>query len=217
MNAIIFLDYAGVALFAATGALAASRKQFDIVGFIFLATLTGIGGGTARDLILGVPVFWVERHGYIPICVAAAVGTFFTAHLLESRYRWVLWLDAVALSVYAVFGAYKGLEVTGSPVVAVVMGMLTGTLGGILRDVVANEPSVLMRKEIYILAAVAGAGGFVLADAVGFGRLVAAGAGFVAAFCVRGGALSFGWTLPAYRSRPGRDPKDSLKRGSGPA
>jgi uncharacterized membrane protein YeiH len=215
MNAITYLDYLGVALFAATGALSASRKQLDIVGFVFLATLTGIGGGTARDLILGVPVFWVERPDFILVCLCAATGTFFTAHLLESRYRWVLWLDAVALAVYGVFGAYKGLAVTGSPVVAVVMGMMTGTLGGILRDVVAQEPSVLMRKEVYILAAVAGATGFVLGDMAGLGRLSAAGAGFAIALAVRGGALTFGWTVPAYRSRPGRDPKDSLRRGRG--
>lgn len=210
MTPIVFLDYAGVTLFAATGALAASRKQLDIIGFVFLATLTGAGGGTARDLILGVPVFWVEQHLYILVCAAAAICTFFTAHLLESRYRWVLWLDAVALAAYSVFGAYKGLDVTGSATLAVVMGMMTGTLGGILRDVVAGEPSVLMRKEIYILAAMTGAGVFVAADIGGLARPVAAGAGFVGAFGVRAGALAFGWTLPPYRSRPGRDPQDSL-------
>lgn len=212
MNAIAFLDYAGVILFAATGALAASRKQLDIVGFVFLATLTGIGGGTARDLILGVPVFWVDQHLFILVCAVAAIGAFFSAHLLESRYRWVLWLDAVALAAYSVFGAHKGLSVTGSPVVAVVMGMMTGTLGGILRDVVAGEPSVLMRKEIYILAALAGGGVFVAAEGAGLARPLAAGAGFTAAFGLRGGALAFGWILPPYRSRPGRDPKDSLRR-----
>src|SRR5690606_24893110 len=137
MNSAILLDLLGIALFAATGALSASRKELDIIGFLFLATITGIGGGTARDLILGVPVFWVEQPLYILICAATAIGVFFTAHLLESRYRLLLWLDAVALAAYGVFGAYKGLLVTGSPVVAVVMGMLTGTLGGILRDVLA--------------------------------------------------------------------------------
>ena len=211
MHAIVFLDYAGVTLFAATGALVASRKQLDIIGFIFLATLTGAGGGTARDLILGVPVFWVEQQLYILVCAVAAVGTFFTAHLLESRYRWVLWLDAVGLAAYSVFGAHKGLVITGSPVVAVVMGMMTGTLGGILRDVVAGEPSVLMRKEIYILAALAGGGVFVAAEGAGLARPLAAGAGFVAAFGVRSGALAFGWTLPPYRSRPGRNQQDSLR------
>jgi len=87
MSAVAFLDYLGVALFAATGALAASRKQLDIIGFLFLGTVTGIGGGTARDLILGAPVFWVEQHAYVLICAVSAIGVYFSAHLLESRYR----------------------------------------------------------------------------------------------------------------------------------
>ena len=148
MAPVMFLDFLGVALFAATGALAASRKQLDIIGFLFLAGVTGTGGGTVRDLILGVPVFWVEREAYILVCAATAVGVYFAAHLIESRYRLLLWLDAVALAAYGVFGAYKGLMVTGSPTVAVVMGMVTGTLGGILRDVLAGEPSVLLRQDI---------------------------------------------------------------------
>ena len=153
MAPVMFLDFLGVALFAATGALAASRKQLDIIGFLFLAGITGTGGGTVRDLILGVPVFWVQQQAYILVCAATAVGVYFTAHLIESRYRLLLWLDAVALAAYGVFGAYKGLMVTGSPTVALVMGMITGTLGGILRDVLAGEPSVLLRQEVYVAAA----------------------------------------------------------------
>lgn len=198
------LDYAGVGLFAATGALTASRKQLDIIGFLFMATITGVGGGTIRDLILDVPVFWVEEYFYILICAGAAVLVYFGAHLIESRYRLLLWLDALALAAYGVFGAFKGLAVTGSPVVAIVMGMMTGTLGGILRDLVAGEPSVLMRKEIYISAAMAGAAVFVVADQLGAPPLVSMVAGFVIALAVRSGALAFGWTLPTYRSRPGR-------------
>jgi uncharacterized membrane protein YeiH len=210
MSAVAFLDYLGVALFAATGALAASRKQLDIIGFLFLATVTGIGGGTARDLILDVPVFWVQQHAFVLICAATAIGVYFTAHLLESRYRWLLWLDALALAAYGIFGAHKGLAVTGSPVLAVVMGMFTGTLGGILRDVLAGEPTVLLRREVYISAVMAGAVVFVLADGAGLPRLLAAGAGFLVAFGVRSGALAFGWSLPTYKSRPGRDPEDIL-------
>lgn len=206
MSAITFLDYVGVTLFAVTGALSASRKQMDIIGFLFLATVTGVGGGTARDLILDVPVFWVEQHLYILVCAGAAVVTFFVAHLVESRYKWLLWLDAIALAAYGVFGAYKGLAITGSPFVAVVMGMITGTLGGILRDLLANEASVLMRKEIYITAAMAGAVCYILAIAIGLPVIVASGVGFVVALCIRGGSLMFGWNLPPYKSRPGRPP-----------
>lgn len=206
MTAMLILDYLGVALFAATGALAASRKQLDIIGFLFLAAATGIGGGTVRDLILDVPVFWIAAPVYIVICAGAAVLIYFTAHLVESRWRWLLWLDAVALAAYSVLGASKGLAVTGSPAVAVVMGMLTGTLGGILRDVLAGEPSVLLRREIYVSAALAGALGFVAAGAAGLGQGPNAAIGFVLALGIRAGAIGFGWVLPTYRARPGRDP-----------
>lgn len=204
MDALTALDYAGVALIAATGALAASRKELDMIGFLFLAAMTGIGGGTVRDLILGVPVFWVVEPAYILVCGATAVGIYFTAHLLESRYRWLLWLDAIGLAAYCVIGADKGLAVTGSATLAVVMGMLTGTFGGILRDVLANEPSVLLRREIYVTAALVGGLAFVAAAGLGLGRGTAAAIGFVAGGAVRSAALAFGWSLPTYRSRPGR-------------
>ena len=210
MGPLVFLDFIGVALFAATGALAASRKQLDIIGFLFLGAVTGIGGGTARDLILGVPVFWVEQHLYVLVCAVSASIVYVTAHLIESRFRMLLWLDAVALSAYGVFGAYKGLVVTESATVAVVMGMITGTLGGILRDVLAREPSVLMRQEIYVAAALAGAVVFVTANRVGVSLSMAAGAGFFVALVVRSGALLLDWNFPAYRSRPGRGPRDLL-------
>lgn len=208
MNPIELFDYAGVAVFAATGALAASRKQLDIVSFLFLGAVTAIGGGTFRDLILDAPVFWVEEHNYLVVAAVVAVIVYFTAHLIESRYRLLLWLDAVGLSAYSVFGAWKGLELTGSPLVAVVTGMLTATFGGILRDLLAGEPSVLLRPEIYVSAALAGAGVFTAADMAGLDLIAAASLGFIVAFAIRGGALRHGWSIPPYRSRPGRRPED---------
>jgi uncharacterized membrane protein YeiH len=208
LNPIIFLDYAGVAVFAATGALAASRKQLDFIGFLFLACVTGIGGGTVRDLILDVTVFWLANPDYILICLAVAVLVYFTAHRVESRYRLLLWLDALGLAAYCVFGAWKGLVVTGSGIVAVVMGMLTATFGGILRDQLAGEPSVLLRPEVYVTAAIVGAIVFTVAFVAGLPLLAAAVLAFLVAFAIRGGALWFGWSFPRYRSRPGRDPKD---------
>lgn len=209
MSPIQLLDFAGVAVFAATGALAASRKQLDIIGFVFLAAVTGIGGGTLRDLLLGeLPVFWVRQPLYVVVAAGVAVLVFFTAHLVESRYRLLLWLDAVGLSAYAVMGAAKGLAVTASPVVAIVMGVLTATVGGISRDLLAGEPSVLLRPEIYVTAALAGSAGFVLCGALGLPVAASAVLAALVAFAVRGGALRFGWTFPTYRSRPGRRPDD---------
>lgn len=211
MNILLAFDYAGVAVFAASGALAASRKQLDIIGFLFLASITGIGGGTLRDIILGeVPVFWVANSVYILIAVAIAVLVFFSAHLVESRYRLLLWLDAVGLSAYAVMGAAKGLAATGSPVIAIVTGMLTATFGGVLRDLVSGEPSVLLRPEVYVTAAMAGAASFTLMEIAGVATTFSAIVGFLVAFAVRGGALHFGWTFPPYKARPGRDADDVM-------
>ena len=208
MHPIALLDYAGVAVFAATGALAASRKQLDIIGFLFLASVTGIGGGTFRDLILNVPVFWVGNRDYVLICAVVAVLVFFTAHRVESRYKLLLWLDAIGLAAFSVMGAAKGLAITGSPVVSIITGMLTATCGGILRDLLAGEPSVLLRPEIYVTAALAGAAIFTLGDVAGLPQIVSGLAGFGVALAVRGGALNFGWSFPAYKSRPGRRPED---------
>lgn len=208
MDPILVLDYAGIAVFAATGALAASRRQLDIVGFVFLAAVTGLGGGTLRDVVLDVPVFWVANHDYLLVCAVMGALVFFTAHLLESRYRVLLWLDAVGLAAYAVFGAHKGFAVTGSPVIAVVMGVLTATFGGIARDIISGEPSVVMRPEIYVTAALAGSVVYMAATLAGLPVIAGAALAFAIAFGVRGGALRYGWAVPGYRSRPGRRPED---------
>jgi Glycine transporter len=137
MTILQLLDYAGVAVFAATGALAASRRQMDMIGFIFLAIVTGVGGGTLRDLILGeTPVFWVKEPNYLIVAAATAIIVYFTAHLVWSRYVWLLWLDAVGLSAYCVIGAAKGLALGVPAPIAVVTGVMTATFGGILRDIV---------------------------------------------------------------------------------
>lgn len=208
MNPIQLLDYAGVAVFAATGALAASRKQLDIIGFLFLASVTAIGGGTFRDVILNIPVFWIGNPDYISISVIVTVLVYFSAHRVESRYKWLLWLDAVGLAAFSVMGAAKGLTVTGSAPVAIIMGMLTATFGGVLRDLLAGEPSVLLTREVYVTAALAGATTYTTLEIAGVPMLISALIAFAVAFGVRGGALRFGWCLPRYRSRPGRRPED---------
>jgi uncharacterized membrane protein YeiH len=200
------LDYIGIAVFAATGALAASRKQLDIVAFIFFAGVTAIGGGTLRDILLDVPVFWVRQPNYLAIPLIVAALVYFTAHLLESRYRVLLWADAVGLAAYAVVGAAKTLNVGASAADALALGILTATFGGVIRDVLAGEPSVILRRELYITAAFAGALVFVIFAALDPQLFwVGAAGGFLVAFGVRAGALIWGWALPVYRARPGRD------------
>lgn len=199
------LDYVGIAVFAATGALAASRKQLDIVAFIFFAAVTATGGGTLRDLLIGVPVFWMNNSAYLATALSVAVLVYFTAHLFESRYRVLLWADAVGLSAYAVVGAAKTLAAGAGVADALALGVLTATLGGVIRDVLAGEPSVILRRELYITCAFAGALTFVVMAAIGAPFWTGATLGFLVAFGVRAGALVWGWALPVYRGRPGRD------------
>jgi uncharacterized membrane protein YeiH len=214
MNLLHILDYAGVAIFAATGALAASRKQLDILGFVFFASCTGVGGGTLRDLVLGTsPVFWVADPSYIGVTAFVAMLFYFTAHLFESRYRVLLWLDAAGLAAYSVMGAAKGLAATGSATVAIITGMLTATFGGILRDTLSGEPSVLLRPEIYVTAAIVGSTAFTVADYSGVPLPLSATLAAGLAFAVRGGALWFGWTFPRYRPRPGRTEEEVRRDG----
>jgi uncharacterized membrane protein YeiH len=199
------LDTMAVAVFAVSGALVASRKEMDIFGFVMLGTVTGIGGGSMRDIFLGrLPVFWVETPGYVLICVAAACTTFFTAHLISSRYRLMLWFDAIGLSLFCVTGAQTALAVGAHPLVAIIMGVITGTFGGIIRDVLGDEVSLLLRKEIYVTAALAGATTFVALSATGLDMAICSTAGFLACLTIRGLALVNGWSLPTYKSRPGR-------------
>lgn len=150
----------------------------------------------------------LPRRASRQVCSAIAILVFFTAHLVESRYRLLLWLDAVGLSAYAVMGAAKGLAATGSPTIAIITGMLTATFGGILRDLLAGEPSVLLKPEIYVTAAMAGAAVFTAADLVGLPLPVSAATAFAVALLIRAGAIRFGWSFPAYRSRPGRAPDE---------
>ncbi len=209
-SVLIALDWFGIVVFAATGALVASRKEMDVVGFALLAIMTGVGGGTVRDLLLGrLPVFWIQEPAYILVCVIVAVILFFTAHLLHSRYRALLWFDAVGLSLFAVVGADRALQIVPSPVIAVVMGVVTASFGGIIRDILGGEVPVLLRREIYITAAFAGAVVYVGGRSMGFADPNALLAGFLASLLVRGLALWFGWSLPPYKARPGR-PSDDI-------
>ena len=207
MTTLLFLDYAAALIFAATGALAASRAQLDIVGFFFLASLTAVGGGTLRDLMLDRnPVFWIADPTPIGIACAIAFVIFFTAHLLESRLTVLIWLDALALPVAVAAGVAAAREMGASAPVILVMGVATGTFGGLMRDVVANEvPLVLKQGELYVTAALAGAGAAILAPLVSEHAAAPVIACVATTLALRAGSLAFGWRLPVYRPRPPRE------------
>lgn len=197
------LDWFGLVVFATTGALVASRKEMDIFGFALLATAAGIGGGTLRDVLLGqLPVFWVQQPAYLLVCVGVAALLFFTAHIPQSRLTLLLWLDAIGLALFAVTGAEKTLLAGAGPVVAVAMGVMTATFGGIIRDILGGETPIILSREIYVTAALLAALVFVTGLALGLTHPVALVSGFVAGFVLRAAALIWGWSLPRYRSRP---------------
>jgi uncharacterized membrane protein YeiH len=194
------LDYAAVAVFGASGALAAARRKHDIITFGFFAAITGVGGGTLRDLLLDAPVFWVARPAYIVVCLAVATAVWVLGS--GQRREVVLnWLDNLGMSAYAVVGALKAVTLGAPPLTAVILGVMTATCGGIIRDVLAEEPSVLLKREIYVTAALAGAAVFTGLYLLGLGAWLAGLAGFLVAFALRAGAIVFGWRLPAF---PGR-------------
>lgn len=200
------LDYGSVLVFALTGALVASRGQLDPVGFIFMATLTAVGGGTLRDLLLGrEAVFWVADPSYVLLAAGAALVVFWTAHLFESRYTLLLWLDSVALAVAAAAGSGVAMEAGFGPVIIVIMGVVTGTFGGLMRDVVGNEvPLGLKQGQLYLTAAFGGAVVAVLMIWLGFRQAEALIACAITVWILRAGSLVWGWKLPVYKPRPPR-------------
>ncbi|TNF89236.1 MAG: trimeric intracellular cation channel family protein [Gammaproteobacteria bacterium] len=193
---LYWIDLFGVFVFAISGALAADRRGMDLFGFVVIALLPAIGGGTVRDVVLGAPVFWVQDTIYLWLIGAAALLTFVAAPALKKVERLLLWADAVGLSAFCVAGAAKSYALTGSPEVAVVMGVVTAVLGGIIRDVVCNELPLILRQDIYATAAFVGAVAYVGLNLLGVDNVWCIWVGAGACFVVRSSALIWGWSLP---------------------
>src|SRR4051812_30222111 len=197
-TALVLLDYFGIGVFAVSGALLAAEKKQTLVTFIFFAVVTGVGGGTLRDLLIGAPVFWLHTNATLLICIVAALIVW-----IASRHRFtgkaLLWFDAAGLAAYATYGGAKALGYGGGPVAAFSMGGMTACGGGIIREVLAGETSILMRPELYVTAAALSAGLFVLLSLLGTAVWLAAAIAIVGGFTLRAFAIARGWSLPAYR------------------
>ncbi|TRD23115.1 trimeric intracellular cation channel family protein [Palleronia caenipelagi] len=205
MTILTLLDHAAVFVFALTGALVASRAQLDVVGFVFLATLTAVGGGTLRDLLLDRPVFWLEAPSYLGSAGIAALIVYFTAHLLESRLKTLFWLDAAALGSAVAAGVGVAIEAELRWPIVLVMGVATGTFGGLMRDVVANEvPLILRSGELYVTTALAGSLTALIALQFGLALPICLALAALTTFLLRAGSLAFGWNLPRYKPSPPR-------------
>lgn len=193
-----WLDLFGIAVFAASGALAAARKQQTLVTFSFFALVTGVGGGTVRDLLIGAPVFWVHDWRFPATCLVTALLVWVTPKRLWNE-RAIDWFDAVGIAIYAVFGAWKSLSLGVPMLPAMMMGVITACVGGIIRDMLAGEPSILLKPEIYVTAAALASGLFVLLLWLGMPLPVAALISVTAGFALRTMAILKGWAIPAYR------------------
>lgn len=196
--ALELIDYFGISVFAISGALLAAEKRQTLVTFIFFAVVTGVGGGTLRDLLIGAPVFWVHTNGTFAICIAAALLVWIASSRAFAGTA-LLWFDAAGLAAYATYGSAKALAFGVAPIPAFGMGVLTACAGGIIRDLLAGEPSILMRPELYVTAAALSAGLFVALSLGGTPVWAAAAVAALAGFALRGLAIARGWSLPMYR------------------
>ena len=195
-----WLDLAGVAIFALTGALVAAKERQTFVTLGFFSLVTGVGGGTVRDLLIGAPVFWIQDARVPVVCLAVALFAWFTpTRWWEGRFLSIA--GGLGLAAYAVLGAAKAIEYGLPPVSAAFMGIITGCVGGIIRDVLAGRPSILMRPELYVTAAALSASVTVLGDLAGIRREWVWIAATTAGYGLRLAAIRWNLALPAY----GRD------------
>lgn len=193
------LDFAGVAVYAVSGALAAGRKRLDLVGVVVIASVTAIGGGTARDLLLDRhPVFWIARPAYLYVIIAAALLTVAWSHRFRPPERMLAIADALGLAFFTVSGAQIAEAQGLAGVVVVLMGALTGVAGGALRDVlVAEIPMILRKGQLYATASIAGAAIYLLLQA-SIDRTAAALVAMACIAALRLAAIVWDLTLPVF-------------------
>lgn len=199
---LIYFELTGVAVFAVTGALVAARKEMDPFGFLVVGTATGIGGGTLRDLLLDLPVFWIVDTRFLIAGAVASLATFWLARAFHSRWTLLLWADALGLALFAVTGTQKALAVGVTPLIAVVMGVMSASFGGLIRDVLCAEPPLFFHKEIYPSAAAAGSLAYLLLGHWQPTGGVAEAGGFLVAFLVRAAAIRWRLSFPRYTGGP---------------
>lgn len=194
---LIVLSLLGTAVFAVSGALQGLRKDMDIVGVAFIACVTGVGGGTMRDLLLGdTPVGWVKDPTDIIICILAATLTIlFARFLIGKRLNYLLWADAIGLALFAVLGALKATTLGAHPFIAILFGAMSATFGGIVRDIICSELPVVFKKEIYISAALVSAALIVVIPET-MDHNIRIGLAVLGGFTIRALAMVFSWKLP---------------------
>jgi uncharacterized membrane protein YeiH len=200
LTLLLITNIAATIAFAISGALVAARHRLDWVGFVFMACITGIGGGTLRDTILDVPVFWLDEYYTIIVCSSAAILTYFAAQHISRRSKALLWADALGMALFTALGAQKAMALGMSIPVATIMGVFSACLGGIIRDVIVNDVPVVFQREIYITASLIGALTYcVVHTYVPIGEGYAVIMGGALAFVIRALAITHKLSIPAHR------------------
>ena len=200
------LDLFGVAVFAVSGSLAAGRKRMDVFGVIVLGLVTALGGGTLRDALLDSgPVFWIADPRYLLIAVSASLLTFIAVRIVSIPWRGLLISDALGLAVFMAIGTSKALGITNSPSVALVMGVMTGVAGGMVRDVLSAEVPLILRKEIYATAALCGSLVYVILFSSGLSNLSCLILSAAVTLFIRLAAIHWGFSLPVFKSKDDLD------------
>ncbi|NLA68124.1 MAG: trimeric intracellular cation channel family protein [Gammaproteobacteria bacterium] len=203
---VLVLDLCGTFAFAVSGAVAAVRQRLDIFGVLVVSFAASTFGGISRDVLIGAtPPAAVQDWRYLATAVAAGVVTFFWSPLIERLRNPVRMLDAVGLAFFAVAGTEKALVFGLGPVMAAMMGMLTGIGGGMARDILLANVPVVLRAELYAVAALVGAGIVVVGHLLDLPLVPMAVVGGLACFVLRMLALRRGWRLPVAGGTPPSD------------
>ena len=201
MSQLFYLaDLFGVAVFAITGALMAGRKSMDLFGVLVIAIITALGGGTLRDVILDShPVSWIRNDTYILVATMAALGTVIWVRMTRPIHeKGLLIADAFGLSVFTVIGTEVALQYAMPSSTAVIMGVMTGVAGGVMRDVICNEIPLIFKKEIYATACLAGAVTFVLLRMLETPHWLDTGVAMLVVLGIRLAAIRWSFSLPRF-------------------
>jgi uncharacterized membrane protein YeiH len=189
----------GAAVFAVTGVLAAARQNMDVLSFIVIGVVTATGGGTLRDLMLDQPLFWLSKPQYLYVSAGAAVATFFFEQRFRATLRAFLYLDAIATAVYTVLSTENTLRLGFKPGIAVVMGVITGIGGGIMRDLMTGQETILMRRELYMTPILLGGMLYIaLRSEDILEPASAAWLAMIAIAAIRLAAIRWGWAFPEW-------------------
>lgn len=197
---LYLLDLFGVAVFSISGALAAGRKRLDLLGVVIIAVVTAVGGGTIRDLLLDRhPIFWISDPIYLLVILSAALSTIWYTRYKEPPQKALLWADALGLAVFTITGAQATQEVVSSEVIIIIMAAITGTVGGVVRDVLTNVIPMIMQRDIYATAALAGAICYLLLQLTILSSTLIIVISMVVVIALRLAAIQWGLNLPRFK------------------